>query len=339
MVKIVPQRIIKLIPDQEEQRALEEVWHSQAPSRESPLDFTARRLGRPAGQKPLAPAEAEERLLELLDWAQWVRLYPRPVQALGAVVRLARDRGLPKGILWLAPGTGAPLDPPDGPPGVAVLRADWAPDAESLAREADQARGTGLLMVLDESTTGFRLAPGGARQFYGLAAEFAIYGPALAGGRELAVLAGVGQAPPRPRRLPGDEALAGLGAVLPRLAKGETAQRAEAWGRALILGLEFFARKAGVEGDITVSGPKALPRLDGKRMWAFIQLAKEEGLALTPLVLADLSRDPAQAPRALWPRLARACARLKVLPQGEKAPSSWPQAYAGVVRAGFEEGT
>jgi hypothetical protein len=102
--------------------------------------------------------------------------------------------------------------------------------------------------------------------------------------------------------------------------------RLEALGRALLVGLDFFRRRTGQEENVAWEGPAAMPRLSGRRLWAFLELAREEGLALGPLALPDPLLEPGEAPGLLWPRLARACARLRVLPEGEKAPLGWRDA-------------
>lgn len=50
--------------------------------------------------------------------------------------------------------------------------------------------GTGTVLIFDEVVTGFRLAPGGAQERYGVAADLTTLGKALAGGMPLAALAG-----------------------------------------------------------------------------------------------------------------------------------------------------
>ena len=76
--------------------------------------------------------------------------------------------------------------------------------------------------------------------------------------------------------------------------------------------------------------PRPCPAWKGRRLWAFLALAKEEGLTMRPLLLHDprlATRDVAQS---MWVRLARACARLRVLPQGDMAPSGWKDAARNV---------
>jgi glutamate-1-semialdehyde 2,1-aminomutase len=49
---------------------------------------------------------------------------------------------------------------------------------------------TGTVLIFDEVVTGFRLAPGGAQERYGVSADLTTLGKALAGGMPLAALAG-----------------------------------------------------------------------------------------------------------------------------------------------------
>lgn len=314
-----------LRPTDQEQLLLREVWQDQTPSQAPPLDLT-----RPAPGLAPRPARADQvgqALLDLLGWPQWVRLYAKPALAVLAASKLARGQGRPGGVLWAAPGTGAPFEPPQGEPGLVMLRCDWAPDPQSVAQAQHVARAKGLLLVMDESCTGQRLAPGGAARYYDLAPDLALYGPPLAGGQDLAALVGRGDAPPQPPQAPGDQALEAAAATLAALAGPEWWERLGQWGRALVIGLEHFRQKCGLDEEIGWEGPLALPRLKGKRLWAFIELCREEGLILEPLVLLDPTQDPAQAPARLWNRLCRACQRLKVLPLGDKAPHGWSEAH------------
>lgn len=52
---------------------------------------------------------------------------------------------------------------------------------------------TGVLLILDEVITGFRLAIGGGQQFFGLEADLAVYGKALGGGMPIGAVAGRGE--------------------------------------------------------------------------------------------------------------------------------------------------
>ena len=314
-----------LPPDATELAALEAVWRSQAAAGAPELDFT-----RPAFTAPPRPAGAEEvaqRLRLRLGWPDWVRLYPKPSLAVVAANKLAKARKGAGGVVWAAPGTGAPLEPGCGPSGLMVLRGDWAPHPASMRGLAQEAADRNQLLMIDESTSGLRLARGGAAEFFELAPDLALYGPSLAGGADFAALAGRGEAPPLAKAQPGEAALALAAGVLAAAEDQDWPARLAAWGRALALGLQFFGQKARLGDAVGWEGPLALPRLTGKRVWAYRELLREEGLRVDPLVLFDPSLDPAQAPQGLWPRLCRAAARLRVLPQGEKAPAGWAESH------------
>ncbi len=65
------------------------------------------------------------------------------------------------------------------------------PPAEGfLGKVKDIARRNGALLVFDEVITGFRLAPGGAQEYFGVTPDLACFGKALANGFPLAAIAG-----------------------------------------------------------------------------------------------------------------------------------------------------
>lgn len=323
---------MELKPTEPEKKDLTAIWRDQSPAAGRGLDFTIKawpqELADPAGSgHPPAGAEVARKLKEALKWPEWVRLYGKPSLAVVALSRLARSRGLPAGVKWVAPGTGAPFDPPRGAPGVAMLRCDWAPDGDSLVEAKNEAKNQSLMLAVDESVTGFRLSGGGACQYYGLSCDVTLFGPALAAGLDFAALAGKGDPPPQPAKEPSPKALSLALGILSAVSERGFSQRMAELGRSLVLGLRHFAARAGVSDQIRYDGgPWALPRLAGPRLWAFIQLAKEEGLALAPLVILDPTVDTKDASKLIWPRLARAAARLKALPEGAKAPQGWSEA-------------
>ena len=313
-----------LSPTSQEKDLLAAVWDDQSPAQGPALDFKTSAL--PSSWASPGEAEAAQvaqLLSQRLPWAQWVRLYAKPALAVVAASRLAVARGLASGVTWAAPGTGSPFEPPKGPAGVAMLRGDWAPDQAAMTRAQNDLRRRGLMLVVDESTTFLRLAPQGACQYFELEPDVALLGPGLAGGRDFAALVGHGSAPEEPKRLPKPQALAAVAGILERDAAQPLAPRLEQVGRALVLGLDYYTQAAQVAGQVKWEGPPALLRLSGQRLWAFLALLQEEGLGMSPLVMLDAALEPDRAPALIWPRLARACARLRVLPQGDKAPKGW----------------
>jgi glutamate-1-semialdehyde 2,1-aminomutase len=64
------------------------------------------------------------------------------------------------------------------------------PSAGYLAGVRELTREHGALLVFDEMVTGFRLAPGGAQELYGVRPDLACFGKALANGMPLSALGG-----------------------------------------------------------------------------------------------------------------------------------------------------
>jgi glutamate-1-semialdehyde 2,1-aminomutase len=76
------------------------------------------------------------------------------------------------------------LEPVVGNAGVLI------PEEGFLAAVADGARAAGALLIFDEVMTGFRVAPGGAQQLYGLAPDLTTLGKILGGGLPCAAFGG-----------------------------------------------------------------------------------------------------------------------------------------------------
>jgi glutamate-1-semialdehyde 2,1-aminomutase len=68
--------------------------------------------------------------------------------------------------------------------GVIPPEPGYLPALEALARER------GILFVLDETVTGFRLAPGGCQELYGLTPDISTFGKALGAGLPVAAITG-----------------------------------------------------------------------------------------------------------------------------------------------------
>jgi glutamate-1-semialdehyde 2,1-aminomutase len=64
------------------------------------------------------------------------------------------------------------------------------PDAEFLRRVRERTKRDGIVLIFDEVITGFRLAPGGAQEWYGVTPDLAVFGKAMAGGLPLSCIAG-----------------------------------------------------------------------------------------------------------------------------------------------------
>jgi glutamate-1-semialdehyde 2,1-aminomutase len=89
----------------------------------------------------------------------------------------------------LHPNAGAPSDGTlvDGSRRAGVDHAAYARWMQALRRVCDK---RGIVLILDEVFTGFRLAPGGARDYFGIAPDMVTYGKTLGGGLPVGVLCG-----------------------------------------------------------------------------------------------------------------------------------------------------
>lgn len=318
---------MNLTPDDREQKTLEDLWRDQAPVAGPTVDLASPQLSRRSPSTPPAAAGDLARAYgRLIGWDGWVTLYPKPPQAIMAASRLAAAAGLPSGVSWMAPGCGAPLEPAGSAPGVAVLRADWAPHAATVQAAAEHVRETGWLLVMDESATGFRLAQRGAAQFYGVTPDLVLWAPALTAKRSMAWLAGRGEPPAQPKGETRPELLAAAADLLDWLGRRDLAGHLAALGRSFLVGLDWACRRVGLTDEVRHNGPAALPRLEGRRFWAFAELAREEGLVLAPLTCLEPELSIEDMEKLVWPRLLRAAARLKALPEGDMAPLGWKDA-------------
>ena len=65
-----------------------------------------------------------------------------------------------------------------------------APRDDYLKRLRDLTQKLGVLLVFDEVITGFRFAPGGAQEYYGITPDISTFGKAIANGYPLAAVVG-----------------------------------------------------------------------------------------------------------------------------------------------------
>jgi glutamate-1-semialdehyde 2,1-aminomutase len=107
------------------------------------------------------------------------------------VLRTRRDIAcvLVNPLQMLHPNADAPADATliSGRRGVPVDRSSYA---EWLQRLRAVCTRRGIVLILDEVFTGFRLAPGGAQEYFGVAADMVTYGKTLGGGLPVGVLCG-----------------------------------------------------------------------------------------------------------------------------------------------------
>ena len=122
----------------------------------------------------------------------------------------------------------------------------------------------GIVLIFDEVITGFRLAPGGAQERYGVTPDLAVFAKALGAGFPVAAVAG--RADIMDGVLAGavhggtyngtTAAVAAGRAVLAALAGGEACARAERDGTRLMAGLRDIAARRGL--PLCVQGPGAV---------------------------------------------------------------------------------
>lgn len=162
--------------------------------------------------------EAAERVCAMVPGAEQARFMKSGSDACSVAVRLARihtgrDRVVSSGYHGWHDWTLSTAVWTDGIPGpvrsltsgvaldaveramdddVACVIVDGAQvaDGERLRDIIDVAHDHGALMILDEVVTGFRLAPGGAQELYGVQADLACFGKALGNGMPVSTVTG-----------------------------------------------------------------------------------------------------------------------------------------------------
>lgn len=132
---------------------------------------------------------------------------------------------------------------------------------ETLRRQCTR---YGIVLIFDELLTGFRLAPGGAQEHYGVQPDLAIFGKAIANGYPLAAIAGREQF--MSRSAPGQGTayvgtfnghvvpLAAALATLPRLLSGDIQQTLAMRTRKLADAFATAAKRMGVTARLVGNG-------------------------------------------------------------------------------------
>lgn len=130
-----------------------------------------------------------------------------------------------------------------------------------LAAVLELAHAHGALVVFDEVIVGFRVAPGGARERYGVQPDFSCYGKALGNGMPIAAVAGRWDVMGVFEEVffsgtHGGEALslAAAAAVLDELHDGTVLSSIEARGRRLQQGMAARVDDAGLGARVRISG-------------------------------------------------------------------------------------
>lgn len=194
---------------------------------------------------------------------------------------------------------------------VEPLQRSIVPQSGFLQGVRQASREHGVLLVLDEVVTGFRLAWGGAQEYYAVECDLAAYGKAISGGYPLAAVAGrqevmAGCDPRRSKAadyavisgtLSGNPlaATAGL-ATLAELRRPGVYQRLHAVGNRLRNGLVEVGRRVGLplqapgEGPVfqplisehPVTDARGLARADAQATFRFGVELVRAGVLLTP---------------------------------------------------------
>jgi glutamate-1-semialdehyde 2,1-aminomutase len=170
----------------------------------------------------------------------------------------------------------------------------------------------GALLIFDEVITGFRLAPGGAQEYFGVTPDLAVFGKAIAGGLPLACLAGRADVMDAISR--GEVghagtfnsnplAIAAAAATLHELTKDDGAAyaRLAATGKRLMDGLRAAARVAGV--GMLVDGPGHIFQTyltDQAEVADYRDFAATDLAGMTRLHGALLDRGVSIVGRGLW---------------------------------------
>jgi glutamate-1-semialdehyde aminotransferase len=144
--------------------------------------------------------------------------------------------------------------------------ASEAPAPGYLEGVVDACRRHGAVSVFDEMITGFRLAPGGAREHYGVEPDISCYGKAIANGLPLAAVGGHAEAMRAFERVfvsgtyPGEAlSLAAAAAVLDAIANGTVLATIRATGERLLAGLRDAVARHGVGDEVGVGSEPQRP--------------------------------------------------------------------------------
>jgi glutamate-1-semialdehyde 2,1-aminomutase len=145
-----------------------------------------------------------------------------------------------------------------------------APGFLEAVREACTA--SGVLLIFDEIVTGFRLAYGGAQEYYGVAPDLVAYGKALGGGYPIGVFAGSAEVMESvsEHRIGGDDyvwmastfggnpiSTAAARATLGVLREPDVYRRLHALGHHLREAMREVLQRRGVVGQVIGDGPLA----------------------------------------------------------------------------------
>jgi glutamate-1-semialdehyde 2,1-aminomutase len=191
------------------------------------------------------------------------------------------------------------VEPVVGNAGFITPEADFLPGLRHVADE------TGALLIFDEVMTGFRIAPGGARERFGVTADLTTLGKVIGGGLPVAAYGGrrdvMGHVAPQGKvyqagTLSGNPLAMAAGAATLRALTPELHARIAARTARLVEGLRSIATRLGVPlvadsagsmwGFFFHDGPvrsyDAAKRSDVELFRRFFHAARERGVYLAP---------------------------------------------------------
>jgi glutamate-1-semialdehyde 2,1-aminomutase/spore coat polysaccharide biosynthesis protein SpsF len=241
--------------------------------------------------------EVAERIVAICPGVEAVRFGKSGSDALSAAVRVARahtgrdlvlaggyhgwhdwyigtttrDLGVPHAVAALTDTfhfndldeLGAALDRHEGRVAAVVLEPSGAevPAPGYLEQLTERTRAAGAISIFDEVITGFRLAPGGARERYGVIPDISCYGKALGNGMPIAAVAGSWAVMKAFEDVffsgtHGGEALslAAARAVLDTIADGRVLADIETRGERMLGGVRALIEEHRVADQVTVGG-------------------------------------------------------------------------------------
>jgi glutamate-1-semialdehyde aminotransferase len=197
----------------------------------------------------------------------------------------------------------------------------------------------GILLVLDEILTGFRLAPGGAQEFFGVEADLAGYAKAIANGYPLSAYVGHRKYMETLYRFKMTTTYAGEAlsiaaaiATLKIMKREKVHEHLRAMGRRLMEGFNRITQEIGVEGSasgmpiapyLKFSGPDAGFHARVEFLWQ--RELYREGIFANPRWFISYSHTPADIDEALdkADRALRRAVDAEVRERSTVNPSWW----------------
>jgi glutamate-1-semialdehyde 2,1-aminomutase len=125
------------------------------------------------------------------------------------------------------------------------------PAKDYLAEVRDLTEKNDIVLIFDEVITGFRLALGGAQQYYGVTPDLAVFGKAIAGGFPLSAVAGKRKVMDSGVRARGTFnanplSIAACRAAIAELEKPGTYERLSKLTKSIVDGIRAIAQKKGI---------------------------------------------------------------------------------------------